>query len=133
MAASKDQSELLDQVDEQLRRVSEISHQTLRFSKPSQIRSFNVGDVVVATLRLLGPKLALSSLKAETDIRSTSELLCSPGELQQILTNILNNAAEASDEPRKAKIRVSSRQSERTNLKAWSADHNRRRRPRHVC
>ena len=41
-----------------------------------------------------------------TDYRESWKLWCSPGELQQILTNILNNAAEASREPRTVTIRV---------------------------
>jgi two-component system, sporulation sensor kinase E len=106
IASEGEQAELLDQAVEQLRRVSEISHQTLSFARPTLPRLVKVADVVISTLRLLAPKLNISSLEAVTDISENCELWCSPGELQQILTNILNNAAEASREPRKVTIRV---------------------------
>lgn len=104
--AQGEQVELLDQTIEQLGRVSEISHQTLKFARPTQPRSVKVAEVVASTLRLLAPKLMLQSLEAVTDLDESCELWCSPGELQQILTNLLNNAAEASRQRRTVTIRV---------------------------
>jgi PAS domain S-box-containing protein len=106
IASQSEQAILLDQTLEQLRRVAEICRQTLRFSRPTQPRLVKVVDVVEATLRLVGAKLRLGSLEAIIDCRGNCELWCSPGELQQILTNILNNAAEASLLPRTVTIRV---------------------------
>jgi C4-dicarboxylate-specific signal transduction histidine kinase len=65
-----------------------------------------VGEVIVSTLRLLAPKLSIAAVDPVTDLSENCELWCSLGELQQILTNILNNAAEASSQRRKATIRV---------------------------
>lgn len=106
LASDQSQIDLLDRTVEQLRRISEISKQTLQFVRPSPPRHVRIPEIVQSTLLLLGPKLRLSALTVETDFRQTEELLCSPNELQQILTNILNNAAEASSTPRRAKIRV---------------------------
>ena len=106
MSSQGQQVELLDQATEQLRRVSEISQQPLKFARPTQPRLVKVDEVVHSTLCLLAPKLSISSLEAMTDFRESCELWCSPGELQQILTNILNNAAEASRQPRTVTIRV---------------------------
>lgn len=107
-SSSSDQAQidLLDKAADQLQRVSEISQQTLRFARPSPPTLVDIPIVVLSTLRLLGRKLALAALTVETDFRSPERLLFSSNELQQILTNILNNAAEASRQPRKAKIRV---------------------------
>jgi PAS domain S-box-containing protein len=105
-ASEGKQVELLDQAIEQLQRVSEISQQTLKFARPTQPRLVRINEVVYSTLRLLAPKLSSSFLMARTDFRGSCELWCSPGELQQILTNILNNAAEASHHPRTVTIRV---------------------------
>ena len=106
LAAQGEQAELLDETLEQLRRVSEISHQTLRFARPAKPRSVKASEVVESTLRLLGPKLRMSSVEVVADYRQSSMLWCSPGEMQQILTNVLNNAAEASREARTVTIRV---------------------------
>jgi PAS domain S-box-containing protein len=105
-ASEGKQVELLDQAIEQLQRVSEISQQTLKFAKPTQPRLVRINEVVHSTLRLLAPKLSSSFLVARTDFRGSCELWCSPGELQQIFTNILNNAAEASHHPSTVTIRV---------------------------
>ncbi|WP_109485619.1 sensor histidine kinase [Occallatibacter savannae] len=106
LSTDQTQIEMLDKTVDQLRRVSEISQQTLRFARPSQPRRVLVSEVVDSTLHLLGRKLSLAAVDIETDLRPTRELFCSPNELQQILTNILNNAAEASRERRKIRIRV---------------------------
>jgi len=100
------QADLLDQTIEQLQRVSEISQQTLKFARPSKPRLVNVIEVIESTLRLVGPKLTMSAVEVKTDFQGSPQLLCSPGELQQILTNILNNAAEASRQPRTVTVRV---------------------------
>jgi PAS domain S-box-containing protein len=105
-AAEDDQAQFLDEAIEQLQRVSEISHQTLKFVRPTPPRVVKVSEVVVSTLRLLAPKLSIAAVDPITDLSERCELFCSPGELQQILTNILNNAAEASSKRRKATIRV---------------------------
>src|SRR5579859_6822776 len=57
IASEGEQTEFLDQAFEQLRRVSEISQETLKFARRTPPRLINVGDVVSSTLRLLGPKL----------------------------------------------------------------------------
>jgi PAS domain S-box-containing protein len=106
IASQSEQAILLDQTLEQLRRVSEITQQTLKFSRPARPRLVKLADVVQSTLHLLGPKLSLAGLETVTDFRQNCELWCSPGELQQILINILNNAAEASSLPRTVTIRV---------------------------
>lgn len=106
LASPGDQADLLDQTIEQLQRVSEISQQTLKFARPSPPRLVNVVEVIESTLRLVGPKLTMSSVEVKTDFQDAPQLLCSPGELQQILTNLLNNAAEASREPRTITVRV---------------------------
>jgi PAS domain S-box-containing protein len=106
IASHNEQAILLDQTLEQLRRVSEITQQTLKFARPAKPRLIKVADVVQSTLHLLGPKLNLAGLEPVTDFRGDCVLWCSPGELQQILINILNNAAEASKQPRVVTIRV---------------------------
>jgi PAS domain S-box-containing protein len=104
--AQGEQADFLDQAVEQLQRVSEISHQTLKFVRPAPPRMVKVGEVVLSTLRLLAPKLSIAAVDPITDLTESCELMCSPGELQQVLTNILNNAAEASRDRRKVTIRV---------------------------
>ncbi|MEG9432800.1 sensor histidine kinase [Terriglobus sp. ADX1] len=106
LASPGEQADLLDQTIEQLQRVSEISQQTLKFARASKPRLVNVVEVIESTFRLIGPKLTMNAVEVKTDFQASPQLLCSPGELQQILTNILNNAAEASRQPRMVAVRV---------------------------
>ena len=106
MAGEDEQATLLDQGMEQLQRVSEISRQTLKFSRPTPPRMVKAAEVVDSALRLLAPKLALQCLQVSVQVSGDSEIWVSPGELQQILVNILNNAAEAGRMARPAMVRV---------------------------
>ncbi|GAA3758044.1 sensor histidine kinase [Terriglobus aquaticus] len=106
MASQASQADLLDQTMEQLQRVSEISQQTLRFARPSKPKFVRVIEVIESTLRLVGPKLSMGAVQVKTDFQASPQLLCSPGELQQILTNLLNNAAEAGRQPKTVTVRV---------------------------
>jgi two-component system, sporulation sensor kinase E len=106
LASATAQTQLLDQAVEQLRRVSEISSQTLRFSRPAKPRVIKLSDVVQSTLGVLGPKLKLASLTVLTDYREHPEILCAPGEIQQVLTNVINNAVDAMNEQGVLRIRV---------------------------
>jgi two-component system, sporulation sensor kinase E len=86
---------LLDEALDQLRRVSVISTQTLRFSRRTKPAMVKVSTVLQSTLSLMAPKLKLGSVAVSTDFRDEPELLIAPSELQQILVNIINNAVDA--------------------------------------
>jgi PAS domain S-box-containing protein len=94
-ASAASQMGLLDEALDQLRRVSVISTQTLRFSRRTKPAMVKVSAVLQSTLSLLAPKLKLGSIHVSTDLRGDPELLVAPGELQQMLVNLINNAADA--------------------------------------
>ncbi|GAC1419477.1 MAG: hypothetical protein NVSMB62_12210 [Acidobacteriaceae bacterium] len=97
----------LEEATQQLERVSQITRQTLLFSRSSmRPRSCHASELVDAILRLLGPKLRMAGVEVTTETRGNVEFLCSPGEMQQVLTNILNNAVEAMDGHGHIRIRV---------------------------
>lgn len=107
-ASAASQIGLLDEALDQLRRVSVISTQILRFSRRTKPAMVKVSAVLQSTLSLLAPKLKLGSITVSTDFRGDPELLIAPGELQQILVNIINNAADATKAQGKLRIRVRS-------------------------
>ena len=94
-ATSASQIGMLDEALNQLQRVSEISTLTLRFSRRTKPTIVKASAVLQSTLSLLAPKLKLGSITVRTDLRGDPELLIAPGELQQILVNIIHNAADA--------------------------------------
>ena len=92
----------------QLERVSTISQQTLRFSRSSnRFSEHRPSELVDSTLDLLGPKLKLSETTVRTEIRRDSPIHCSSSEIQQILTNLVNNAVDAMGSGGTLRIRIS--------------------------
>jgi PAS domain S-box-containing protein len=105
-ASAASQIGLLDEALDQLRRVSVISTQTLRFSRRTKPAIVKVSAVLQSTLSLLSPKLKLGTVAVSTDVRGEPELLIAPGELQQILVNIINNAVDAMKANGQLRIRI---------------------------
>jgi PAS domain S-box-containing protein len=102
-----EQTRLLEDASLQLERISQISRQTLNFSRASVRPSLLRPSVLVdEALRLLGPKLRLAQLEVVTEIRGDSEIYCERREVQQILANILNNAIEATPGPGILRVRI---------------------------
>ena len=108
--ASSEESErqrLLDEAMQQLMRVSQIATQTLKFSRTSKRAGVcRASDLVKNTLELLRPRLNLAHITVDIETRQDLEFSCFSGEMQQILTNILINAADAIREQGKIRVRV---------------------------
>lgn len=103
----EEQTGLLDEANLQLERISQISRQTLNFSRASlRIALCKPSALIDETLRLLGPKLRLAQIDVATEVRVDSNFYCERREAQQILTNIVNNAIEAMQGPGKLRIRI---------------------------
>jgi signal transduction histidine kinase len=113
-AADSEVREYLGEATQQLERVSQITHQTLLFSRSTtRMSSCRPSTLLEATLRLLGPKLRMAGVEVATEIRYDPDFACSSGQLQQVFTNVLNNAVEALDANGRIRIRVS-------RAKSWS-------------
>ncbi|MBS1814943.1 MAG: PAS domain-containing protein [Acidobacteria bacterium] len=98
----------LDEAMQQLERVAQITNQTLKFSRtPTRSSHCKLSDLVEGTLRLIRPKLHLAKIDLNVEARGESLFYCSPSEIQQVLTNIINNAAEAITSPGRIRIRIS--------------------------
>ena len=98
----------LNDAVEQLERVSTISQQTLRFSRSSnRVSQHRPSELVNSTLNLLGPKLKLSGTTVRKEVRHDSLIHCSSSEIQQILTNLINNAVDAMGQGGMLWVRVS--------------------------
>jgi PAS domain S-box-containing protein len=106
-AEGTEQAGLLDEAMEQLQRVSDITQQTLRFSRTTQAKRVKISSIIQATLGMLRAKLTLARVEVDFEVRGEAEILCSPGELQQVFTNILNNAVEATSDSGRVRIRLS--------------------------
>ena len=95
-ASDAEQLRFLDLADQELRRVSIIANQTLRFhkqlSKPTEIGCQSLFTTVLNIYegRLRNSGIAVESKKSTADL-----VLCFEGEIRQVLNNLVGNAIDA--------------------------------------
>jgi signal transduction histidine kinase len=80
----------------ELRRVSEIATQTLRFYRQqSEATRLDVTQITDSVLSLYQGRLHSHQVQVICDYRTHSELLCYAGELRQLIANLISNALDA--------------------------------------
>jgi PAS domain S-box-containing protein len=105
---SDSQTDHFDQAMQQLERVAQIANQTLRFSRASNRGSHcKPSELIENTLRFLHSKLNFAQVEVKTEIRQDPQFFCWSGEMQQVLTNLINNSIEAMAGSGKIRIRAS--------------------------
>jgi signal transduction histidine kinase len=102
----------LAEAEQELARVTEITKQTLRFYRePSQPTATDVSTVLDSVLGLHGSRLKAAGVKVHREVLSeTATVLSTPGELRQILANIIGNATDAMRQGGCLRIRISNRE-----------------------
>ena len=81
---------------EELRRVSDIANQTLRFYRaPNPPERVKVSDVTDSALALFRAKMRNQSITVHHDYAEQAEITVSLGELRQVLVNLIANAIDA--------------------------------------
>jgi PAS domain S-box-containing protein len=99
----------LEEIINQTLRCKEIVMRLLEFSRQSIGRqvSFAMNDIIIRCVELLRHQSLFHDIKIVQDLQpDLPEIIGDPGQLQQVFTNILINAADAMD--RKGRIHISS-------------------------
>jgi signal transduction histidine kinase len=93
----QDRKMLLAEAEQELARVTEITKQTLRFYRePAQPMSTDVGQVVDSVLKLYGSRIRASKVTAHANVVGDPPIVLStPGELRQVVANLIGNAIDA--------------------------------------
>lgn len=99
----------LNDAEHELARVTEITKQTLRFYRePSQPVETDLAAVVQSVLVLYNSRLTSANITVRREILAPSvTVLSSPGELRQIIANIIGNAIDAMRLGGTLRVRVS--------------------------
>ena len=96
----------------ELERVAQISRQTLRFSRettgPVRVR---VDELAEEVLSLYGRRIMEKSVRVERQYACSEEAVVYPGEIRQVLSNLVANALEASSTRGRLRVRVRSTRS----------------------
>lgn len=106
--ADKTQKYLTD-AEQELARVAEIARQTLRFYRePNHPVETDVDTVVRSVLVLYNSRLTDANIMVQLESRPDAAMvLASPGELRQVIANIVGNAIDAMRRGGRLRIRVS--------------------------
>jgi len=91
----------------ELERVGQISRQTLSFSRETAgpIRA-HLEELLEEVLSLYGRRIMEKNLRVERQYRCQEEATVYPGEMRQVLSNLITNAVEASSPNGRLRLRV---------------------------
>jgi len=100
----------LGDAEQELARVAEIAKQTLRFYRePNHPVDTEVAGVLRSVLVLYNSRLAAANIAVQVEDRSNAAtVLASPGELRQVIANIVGNAVDAMRRGGRLRIRIAS-------------------------
>ena len=91
--------EYLELAQRELRRVSRITSQTLRFYRQStESRAVFCSELIEDTLAIHQARIFRSNVQVEQRMRDIPSLTCFDGEIRQVLNNLIGNAADAMHE-----------------------------------
>jgi signal transduction histidine kinase len=99
----------LAQAEQELARVAEITKQTLRFYRePSQPTATRIVSVLDSVLILFGQRLLGAGIRVEREERApAATVLSTPGELRQVIANLVGNAIDAMRTGGRLRVRIS--------------------------
>jgi signal transduction histidine kinase len=95
-AVGADAERYLDLADQEIRRVSIIANQTLRFHKQaSHPQAATAADLFSTVMSIYEGRLRNAHVQVEKRFRSGRPVICFPGDVRQVLNNLVSNALEA--------------------------------------
>lgn len=104
----EDTRKYLAAAEEELDRISHLTKQTLGFYRETKgADKVHVGSIVTALLSVFGSRLRNKNIVAEPDIKSDPEIEAIPGEVRQLVANLLSNSIDAVESGGRVRIRVS--------------------------
>lgn len=95
-ATDPDLESWLDQAEQELRRISVIANQTLRFHKQtSKPQSINCHSLFSTILSVYESRIKNAGITIEKRKRATEPVECFEGDIRQVLGNVVSNAIDA--------------------------------------
>jgi PAS domain S-box-containing protein len=109
-ARNPETREYLAIADRELRRVSVIANQTLRFHKQSSRPQWiTCEELIESTISVYQGRLVNSNVQVDKRKRAANPVLCFEGEIRQVLSNLIINAIDAMH-PRGGRLMMRSRE-----------------------
>ena len=103
-------SELKELIKDSLFGVEQITEMVLNLRNfarldESKVKSIDLRECIEASLKIAGN--SIKHHEVVTELTPTPEIKCSPSQINQVLVNLLNNAAQAMDDSTEGKITIS--------------------------
>jgi signal transduction histidine kinase len=93
--------------EQELERVAHITRQTLGFYRESnEARRVELPPLIESVLRLYSNKLSSKNIRVEQDLGQCPPMLGVPGELKQVISNLVSNAVDAVSANGKISLRL---------------------------
>ncbi len=98
---------LLRMADEQLARVNHIARRTLGFYRDnSKAQDVDVAQLLEGLLAILSTRITTKQIRVEKQFENAEDVFAFKGELQQLFSNLLTNAVDASPRGGKLILRI---------------------------
>ena len=105
-----ERNRLLEMADKELQRVSHITRQTLGFYRDSgRAVKVDLSEVVNNVLDVFQGKLKSKGVQAQFEVRGQTVVFGAPGEITQVVSNLISNAIDASRPGASIRVRVKQR------------------------
>jgi PAS domain S-box-containing protein len=106
-ALPKDVREYLDAIEEELDHISHITKQTLGFYRESTAPSaVRIGAMLMPLIAVFSSRARNKGAEIRPEIRQDPEIYAIPGEIRQLIANLLSNSIDAVDSGGLIRIRV---------------------------
>ena len=100
------EKEYVSIAQDELARVSEITAQTLAFNRQQNAHEeVIIADIIESVLALYQGRLSTSGIQVETRYTYKEPVLCYPGEIRQVFSNLIGNAFDATRKGGKIVVR----------------------------
>lgn len=97
----------LDMAEEELERISQLTRQTLGFYRETRgATGVRVGQLVESLLSIFNPRMRARSIQLTTRIADKVEIRAIPGEIRQVVANLLSNSIDALHTGGEIQVRV---------------------------
>jgi PAS domain S-box-containing protein len=98
----------LSMAEEEMERVSHLTRQTLGFYRETdEAIGMRLGVIVESLLTVFKPRMRKKGIRAGAEIRDDVEIQAIPGEIRQVLANLLGNSIDALSNSGSIRVRVS--------------------------
>jgi PAS domain S-box-containing protein len=98
----------LSMVEEELERISHLTRQTLGFYRETKgVSRVRLGEIVESLLTVFAQRMRNKGIRVCSEIDDNIEILAVPGEIRQVIANLLSNSIDALHSGGEIHIRVS--------------------------